>query len=156
MRINSSARTVAAASIATLLSLSAAGAETAGRYTMTATDEGFLRLDTATGAVSQCKPNNDTFVCKAIADDTAAYADEIDRLGKENADLKREVARLKAGGASEPAAGSGLTLGDRDVELNLPSEAEVDRAISFIEKLAKKFKGLVEDLKKDEPVGTPL
>lgn len=107
----------------------------AGRYTMTPTPNGFLRLDTATGAVSLCADAGGTWSCQDIADNSATLQGEIDRLSKENAELKTEIESLKQKGP--------------DVTVQLPSDAEIDRAMGFFEKMLKRFKSLMDQFKKD-------
>ena len=115
-------------------------AETPGRYSMTPTDHGFLKLDTATGAVSLCKEQEGAFVCKAVADDAAAMTAEIDRLAKENEALR----------AGNPAGGPLAvvpSVPDEAAPLKLPSDKDLDQAMGFIEKMLKRFKTLMDDLK---------
>ncbi len=59
-----------------------------GRYSMTPTTNGFLRLDTRTGAVSLCVVKEASAECRAAADDRAALNAEIDRLATKNAELE--------------------------------------------------------------------
>ena len=118
-----------------------AAAEEAGRFTMTPTDKGYLRLDTVTGAVSLCSDADGGWACKTVADDHAALQNEIDRLAEENAALQAELDALKSG---SPAAGEAPRL---------PSEEEVDQAFGFMEKLMRRFKGMIEDFRKDSEQG---
>lgn len=128
--------------------LPAHAADAPGRFSMTPTGDGFLKLDTATGAISLCRNDNEQWTCKAVADESQALADEIDRLAKENLTLRADNERLRG---SAVASGS-----EQTVVPTLPSDADIDRTIGFIEKLMKKFKGLARELSKDEPIGTPL
>src|SRR5947209_6883730 len=64
-----------------------------GRYSMTPLEDGFLRLDTRTGAVALCRLVNGAPECRLAADERAALESEIGRLQAENRDL-----RLKASG----------------------------------------------------------
>jgi hypothetical protein len=70
-----------------------------GRFTMTPVANGFLRLDTRTGAVSLCTVASGQAECRASADERAALETEIGRLSKENAALKAQIA--KDGGESQ-------------------------------------------------------
>ena len=88
-----------------------------GRFSMTPAGEGFLRLDTRTGAVSHCLVTPAGAQCRAGADERAALEAEIDRLTKDNADLRGKLA----------AAGD-QTPGGRPRNA-LPSQEEMDRAI---------------------------
>lgn len=66
-----------------------------GRYTMSQTGDGFLRLDTRTGAMSACT-NKSGWVCRVVPDERVALDAEIGRLQRENASL---AAQLKAQGS---------------------------------------------------------
>ena len=47
---------------------------------------------------------------------------------------------------------------EHDGKMEMPSEEDVDKAMDFMEKLLNRFKGMVEDLKKDkkDDDGVPL
>jgi hypothetical protein len=62
-----------------------------GRYSMSPAGEGFLRLDTRTGAVSNCT-NKGGWICRAVPDERAALDAEIGRLQGENQKLKDRLA----------------------------------------------------------------
>jgi hypothetical protein len=96
-----------------------------GRYSMTpAPDGGFLRLDTRTGAVSHCRSGEGGLQCRASADERAALQAEIDRLAKENEELRRKFAQ----------AGPGDRLRNA-----LPSDEEVNKALSWMEQLMQRI-----------------
>lgn len=111
------------------------------RYTMTPINGGVLRLDTLTGAVARCVETAGAWSCRALPDDALALQDEIDRLAEENA-------RLRAGADGSAAESPVVTF-------KLPSDAEVDKAMSLVERVLKRFKSIVEGLREDEK-GTAL
>jgi hypothetical protein len=55
-----------------------------GRYSMTPVQEGFLRLDTRTGAVAMCRLVNGAPECRLAANERAALENEIGRLQAQN------------------------------------------------------------------------
>ena len=55
------------------------------RFTFHKVDDGFLRLDGRTGAVSLCRRPESGWVCGAVPDERAALENEIARLANENA-----------------------------------------------------------------------
>jgi hypothetical protein len=107
-----------------------ATAET-GRFTFSPVPEGQLRLDTRTGEVSLCHRRAGSYVCEAVADDRAAYEREIARL-------KETIAALEASGKRDAKPG-----------LQVPSDADIDRAVSMIERFFRRFMGVIEDLKRE-------
>lgn len=135
------------------LSGGAALAET-GRYTMTPSKDGVVRLDTETGEVSLCDGVAGAWSCRPVEDNSAAMKQKIEQLERENAELK---ARL----ASRSGDGDGGTAGappQPDGKLDIPSEKDVDKAMDFVERILKRFKGIMEELRKQEKKedGVPL
>ena len=63
-----------------------------GRYTLSPVADGFLRLDTRTGAVSTCTSKGG-WTCRLVPDERAALDTEIGRLQKENLKLKEQLAQ---------------------------------------------------------------
>lgn len=88
------------------------------RYSMTETDDGFLRLDTVTGEVSHCREKAGGFACELAADEREAYETTIAAL----------TARLEKLEAKTPAERAGV-----------PTEEELDEAFGFFESMAKRF-----------------
>lgn len=133
---------VLAASALVLLGSSAIAQDRDGRFTIAPTADGFLRLDGRTGVVSQCVKRETGFRCEVVPDERHALQDEIDRLGRENAELR---ARLDAappssgGSAAKPAP-------------SLPSEAELDRALSLMERALRRFKDIMREPQDGKPL----
>jgi hypothetical protein len=107
---------------------SAATAEN-GRYSMTPVQDGFLRLDTRTGAVAMCRLVNGAPECRPAADERAALENEIGRLQAENRDL-----RLKPPGPGDAGPPSGL-----------PSEQDMDKALSFAERFMRRMMRIMRE-----------
>jgi hypothetical protein len=124
--------------------------ERGGRFVMTPVEGGFLRMDSHTGAVSMCQRIGGKWACAAVADDRRALETEIERLGAENRQLSGTVRRLEEQlGSSDP--------GDRDrradrsgPKFQLPSEEEVDRAMSYIQRMMRKFKDKLREMESDK------
>src|SRR6185369_14045614 len=71
-----------------------------GRYTLSPTGDGVLRLDTRTGAVSTCNNSGAGWACYAVPDERAAMDAEIGRLQTDIGRLQAENEKLKADLAS--------------------------------------------------------
>jgi HAMP domain-containing protein len=120
-----------------------AAQEASGRYSMTATADGFLKLDSKTGAVSDCRREATGYQCRLVADERNALQAEIDRLVDENNALKDRLAA--AGSAAKPD--SRVTPPSPAV----PSDEEIDRALGLMEKFMRRFKTFLrEDPPKDD------
>jgi hypothetical protein len=126
-----------------------------GRYTMHKTDEGFVRLDTQTGAVSLCRKDGSSWSCQDIAnanDQTAkAKRDEGDQdaaaMRRETQELKDEIARLEELlGLRGPPAGKPA----RQHTFKLPSEKDVDQAFDYFESMLRKFQDRLKRLEREK------
>ena len=117
--------------------------EQSGRFTMTPADKGFVRLDTETGAVSFCsRQATGAFKCVLAPDDRQKLVREIDNLKAENEEMRQELARLRPL-SREP--------GDEPRKFRLPSEQEVDKALTYLQRMMRKFKDKLKELEKDLP-----
>ncbi|WP_159730475.1 hypothetical protein [Methylosinus sp. Ce-a6] len=110
----------------------------AGRFAMSPAEGGLLRLDKQTGAVSFCTVEGGLSVCRVAAEEREALQAEIDRLSRENAQLR---ARLP-GAAPEAAPRKGL-----------PGEEEFERALSFTERF---FRRMMKLFREEAPKGESL
>lgn len=136
----------------------AAQESAAGRYTMHKTDDGFVRLDTQTGAVSLCQKDNGGWRCREIANASeqeknagaGAGADELAQLRQENKELREEIVRLEELlGLRGPSEGSR----PRDHSFKLPSEKDVDQAFDYFERMLRKFQDRLKRLEQEKQPG---
>jgi hypothetical protein len=135
-----------------LANFAAASAQTAtpdsesGRYSFKPIDDGVLRLDTRTGQVSQCSRSDAGWTCKAVPDERSVLETEIARLQGENGTLKKE---LLARGLPVPGVPSQSGAKPSEPELKLPSDAEVDKVMSFLEKTWRRLIEMGRTMQKD-------
>jgi len=136
--------------LATLTVMPAAHAQTAtpdsenGRFTFNQVTDGLLRLDTRTGQVSLCSNRTAGWTCQAVPDERAALEGEIARLQSENAMLKKEmIAR------AVPLPGGTKSEQKPQIELKLPSEADVDRLMTFMERIWRRLIEMVQNVQKE-------
>ena len=120
-----------------------------GRYSMTPAPNGFLRMDTRTGAVSLCTLRdghvnghvNGHVTCATSADERGALEAEIARLSKENAGLRERLDEITRRG---PAARM------RDA---LPNEEEMNKALGFAETFMRR---MMRIMREEAPKGDRL
>ena len=111
-----------------------------GRYAFGKVADGFLRLDTQTGAVSVCSQRAVGFACKAAPDDRTVLENEIARLRAENAALKKEMlAHDLALPGTAGAAPESQATHDNDITIRLPDNAEIDRMVAYAGQLWQRF-----------------
>ncbi|MBM3608654.1 MAG: hypothetical protein FJX29_09430 [Alphaproteobacteria bacterium] len=113
----------------------------AGRYSMTPAPNGFLRLDTRTGAVALCTVKNNAVTCAASADERGALEEEIERLARRNAELERRLAAL---GDQSPSA---------RLRNALPTEQEMNKALGFAEQFMRR---MMRIMREEAPKGGSL
>jgi hypothetical protein len=113
-------------------------AKPSGRYVMKQTQNGFLRLDSQTGAVSLCTVKDNKLTCQSSADERAALEAEIARLARKNAELEKKLADASKSTAQRL----------REV---LPSDKEMDKALSFAEKFMRRMMRIMREEDKKEP-----
>jgi hypothetical protein len=104
-----------------------------GRYTMTPSPDGFLRLDTRTGAVSLCTSAAGAVQCRSSADERGALDQEITRLSNENADLRKKLAAATDQAPSAPLRNA------------LPTDAEVNGALDQMEKFMRRMMRIMRE-----------
>jgi len=103
------------------------------RYTFAPVEDGALRLDTKTGAVSLCTGGAE-LTCKPVA--------ETGNPEPAEAGLESRIARLEERLAALEAAQAELVV-------PLPDEEAMDRVITLTDRMMRRFLGLVEDWKRD-------
>jgi hypothetical protein len=153
---------------AVLLCLGGSGSATAasmpdtenGRYALAPVADGVLRLDTRTGAVSTCNNTGTGWACYAVPDERAALDAEIGRLQADNEKLKTELAAREPtvpGKIEEPLPKADsfkkpepkVAEGERKIEIPLPSDRDMDRMMSFLERAWRRLVEIANRMQKD-------
>lgn len=127
------------------------------RFTMTPTDGGFVRLDTRTGEMAICQRSDAQWACTPMDDVATKMRDELQALRRENELLRDEITRLEAElGTERDSPGGPPPRAERTPVpgLNLPSEAEVDRALDYFGNILKKFQDQIRKLE-ETPGASP-
>src|SRR5580765_2574250 len=131
-----------------------------GRYALAPVADGVLRLDTRTGAVSTCNNTGTGWACYAVPDERAALDAEIGRLQADNEKLRTELAAREPtvpGKIDEPLPKADslkkpepkVAEGERKIEIPLPSDRDMDRMMSFLEKAWRRLVEMANRMQKD-------
>jgi hypothetical protein len=131
-----------------------------GRYVLSPIMDGVIRLDTRTGAVSTCTDSGAGWACYSVPDERAALDAEIGRLRADNEKLKAQLAEREptvTGKIDEPLPktdslkppGSKLAEGERKIEIPLPSDRDMDRMMSFLQRAWQRLVDMANRMQKD-------
>lgn len=108
------------------------------RFQLQRTETGIVRLDTETGAMTLCRDENGTLACRMQPDERAAYEQELDRLAKRVTALEERLSHTPP-----------------DALKALPSDAEVDRSLSIMEKFMRRFMAIVGEFADEREANKP-
>jgi hypothetical protein len=118
------------------------------RYQFNRVEDGYLRLDLKSGQVSLCSKRAVGWACAVIPDDRTGLDGEIARLQGENAALKKSLLdrgiALPGGVTSAPSVAGG-----RDSNIRLPSNADIDRMMTVVERVWRRLVEMIVNLQKD-------
>ncbi|MBL8848026.1 MAG: hypothetical protein JNN24_19865 [Hyphomicrobium zavarzinii] len=132
----------------------AAGNES-GRYTMSPTEGGVIRLDRETGAMSFCAGKEGEWSCKEMPETESALKKRVEELEGEKRALEAEK-RMRDGAlggpsVKEPEAGEphAEAVPPPPGDLPVPNERDVDKLFDYVEGMVKKFKERIDRLERE-------
>src|SRR5207253_5473700 len=113
-----------------------------------------------TGAVSTCSNSGMGWACYAVPDERAALDAEIGRLQADNEKLKAQLAAREptvTGKIEEPLPKSDslkkaepkVAEGERKIEIPLPSDRDMERVMSFLERAWRRLIEIANQVQKD-------
>ncbi len=118
-----------------------------GRYSMAPAGDGFVRLDTETGAMALCSRKNGNWACEPMPEVNDERRQTIERLEAENKALKEDLRRAdEALGLGDPRKEAEAKRPCTQGHLELPSEQDVDKAFDYFERMLKKFRERMRQL----------
>ena len=130
-----------------------------GRYTFHRIRDGFVRLDSHTGQVARCGWVASAWSCKMVPDERAALESEITRLQRDNVELKKSLLSrgidLPSGMIAEIEPPPVPPVGVPDPSAREPqgpkalSEADLDRAYTFVKNAWRRLVDMMVDLQRD-------
>lgn len=125
------------------------------RYSYNRVDEGYLRLDMRTGQVSLCSRDATGWACRLVPDDRSALETELERLQRENGQLKKALLDRGLplpGGAKGGATDAAPPRPPHDLTPHPghpTPDAEIERALSFIEKIWRRLVEMMMNIQRD-------
>lgn len=135
--------TLACAAALCGVALLPASAQDLERYRLERTQNGYVRLDTQTGAMTLCRESDGRLVCAPAAQNDG----EQETLSASEAESLRERLRLLEGRVSALESGAPVAT--------LPPEEEFERGIGYMERFFRMFMGLVKEFEGDAPRNAP-
>ena len=138
MRIRFLPPTLALTTLALIAVAGTSAAEGEGRYRMEKTEGGFVRLDTVTGEISLCREADGQITCRMAADERAAFEKELDLLTERVEALEKAAATTSG-----------------DAKPRLPTDEEIDRTMSIMERMMQRFMGIVKNLEERDEETVP-
>jgi len=102
------------------------------RYRLERTEEGYVRMDTQTGAMTLCREQAGELVCRPASESGDADASEIDALRERVAALEERIQAL------EGEAG------------DVPLEQEFEQSLNLMERFFRRFVDIVRGLEQEQ------
>jgi len=132
--VNSMRTAVAAIAGLCALPFLAAGAfgQEEERYRLERTEEGYVRMDTQTGAMTLCREQAGELVCRPASESGEVGSSEIDALRDRVAELEERVKTLEQA---------------RD---DVPLEQEFEQSLNMMERFFRRFVDIVRGLEQEE------
>lgn len=154
--VSRSGRTLGLVGLAVLAATPAlaAGEEASGRFTMSPTDGGVIRLDRQTGAMSFCSGTGSDWSCKDMPETESILKKRVETLEAEKRAL--EAGKAAPHGTPGPSAAIPQVVppaeGDAPPppgDLAMPTEKDVDKMFDYVEGMVKKFKERIDRLERE-------
>ena len=101
------------------------------RFILERTETGYVRMDTQTGDMAFCTEDGNQLICRAAADERAAFQKQLNSLQMRVDELETKLQ-------------SGSSLGSREWSEGLPSQEDFDQGLDYMEQFFNRFRGVIE------------
>ena len=130
------------------------GSGDGAHYSFHRIGDGFARLDLRTGDLAHCSWVATGWACRAMPEERKALEQEIARLRRQNAELKKALLSrgldLPGGIMSDVPAAKAPDKSEKKADApKLPDEAELDRAFSYLAKIWRRLIEMVVELQRE-------
>lgn len=108
-----------------------------GRFSIKPAGDGFIKLDTQTGALTHCRQLEANWTCKILNDQTGDLSASAEQVLEDAAKIKQENKALRArvSQLEEKLA----KLEKEPGQVKLPSDQDVEKIMGFFERLMERF-----------------
>jgi len=110
-----------------------ASAQTEERYRLERTENGYVRMDTQTGAMTLCQEQGGELVCRPATDEQATGTSDTRTLQQRVESLEGRVKAL-----------------EQDTSAGLPGEQEFEQSLNMMERFFRRFVDIVRGLEQEE------
>jgi hypothetical protein len=122
----------------------------AGRFAISASEEGFVRLDTETGSMAHCDNRDGVWYCDPLGADPSAVDRQVFVLSEQVAELSRQIGRLAE---DLDALQSRVDVPVEPLAVQRTAEDELSRrgeALGFAEQVMQRLFDMVREIKLEE------
>ena len=120
------------------LATTSAFAQDAERYRLERTEDGYVRMDTRTGAMTLCQEREGELVCRRASESDDPAPAETDALRERIAALEERVEAL-----------------EKQVESSVPLQEEFEQSLTLMERFFRRFIDIVRGLEEEEQPQEP-
>ncbi|MCT8989956.1 hypothetical protein NYR54_06560 [Chelativorans sp. SCAU2101] len=108
------------------------------RYRLERTEDGYVRMDTRTGAMTLCQEREGELVCRPASESDDPAPAETDALRERIAALEERVEAL-----------------EKQVESSVPLQEEFEQSLTLMERFFRRFIDIVRGLEEEEQPQEP-
>lgn len=119
------------------LMLSTSAMAEQGRFSIKPAGDGFIKLDTQTGALTHCRQFEANWTCKILNDEAGDLSASAEQILEDAAKIKQENKTLRARVSQLERKLAKLEKAPE--QLKIPSDQDVEKIMGFFERLMERF-----------------